>query len=76
MAVNTALTVISWFENLPKDEQPPRHIWHSADLVDKWFREVEKQRNSKYGGKGRRSSYDDADDVPMTRNEYAPPRPT
>jgi hypothetical protein len=51
------------------DEQPPRHIWFSADLVDKWFRDVEKKREAKYGGSGKRTSYDDAEDVPMSRNE-------
>jgi len=72
VAVNHALTVISWHENLPKDDQPPRSIWYSSELVDKWFRDVEKKRASEYGGKGkRRTSYDDADDVPMTRNEIA-----
>lgn len=76
VAVNHALTVISWHENLPKDEQPPRHIWHSAELVDAWFRDVEEQRESKYGGRGKRSSYDEADDVPMTGNELAPQRPS
>jgi len=72
VAVNHALTVLSWFENLPKEEQPPRHIWYSADLVDDWFRDVEKKRSAKYGNSGkRRSSYDEADDRPMTRNELA-----
>lgn len=72
VAVNQALTVISWHENLPKDEQPPRSIWHNGDLVDKWFRDVEKDRDAKYGNSGkRRSSYADADDVPMSSNEYA-----
>jgi len=74
MAMNHALTVISWHENLPKDEQPPRWIWHSGDLVDKWFRDVEDKRSDKYGGSGKRhTSYDDADDSPsgMTTNELA-----
>lgn len=72
MAVNHALTVISWHENLPKDEQPPRHIWHSVDLVDKWFRDVEEKRDAKYGNSGKkRTSYDEAEDVPMSRNELA-----
>lgn len=72
VALNHALTVISWHENLPREEQPPRHIWHSGDLVEKWFKNVEKERNSKYGNSGRKhSSYDDADDVPMTSNDLA-----
>lgn len=53
------------------DEQPPREIWHNPKKVDKWFRDVEEKRKSKYGGSGRKSSYDDADDVPMADNELA-----
>ena len=72
MAVNHALTVISWHENLPKEEQPPRTIWFSAELVDKWFRDVETKRESKYGNSGKsKSSYEEAEDVPMSRNELA-----
>ena len=69
VAVNTALMVISWHENLPKDEQPPRHIWWSADLLDEWFRNVEEERNSR--STTSRSSYDEADDVPMAGNVLA-----
>jgi hypothetical protein len=71
VALNHALTVISWHENLPKDEQPPRHIWWSGDLVAEWFADVEEQRNSRYGGKRKRSSYDEAEDVPMMDNDLA-----
>ncbi len=71
MAVNHALTVISWHENLPMEEQPPREIWHSPELVEDWFRDVEEKRKSKYDGGGRKSSYSDADDAPMASNELA-----
>ncbi len=67
VAVNTALMVISWHENLPRDEQPPRAIWWSGELLDEWFRNVEDERSSKSGSK-KRSSYDEADDVPMESN--------
>ena len=74
MAVNQALTVISWHENLPKDEQPPRSIWYSGDLVEEWFKDVEDKRSAKYGDSGKsRSRYEDADESPtgMTTNELA-----
>ncbi len=69
VAVNHALMVISWHENLPRDEQPPREIWWSAELLDEWFRNVEEDRSSRSSKK--RSSYEDADDVPMSGNVYA-----
>ncbi len=66
MAVNTALMVLSWHENLPRDEQPPREIWWSGELLDKWFKNVEDDRSSRSTKKS--SSYDDADDAPMSGN--------
>ena len=66
MPVNMALQVISWFENLPRKEQPPRSIWWSDRLLDAWFKNVEDDRNAMTG---KRSTYEDADDVPMMSNE-------
>ena len=67
IAVNEALSVLSWHENLPKDEIPPRHIWWSGDLLDEWFRTVDRKRKEKHGG--RQSTYDAADDAPMVGNK-------
>lgn len=67
-AITEALRVLSWFENLPEDEQPPRKLWHSDELLAEWFEEVELKR--KRGSTGRhKTSYEDADDVPMMGNE-------
>lgn len=60
--------MLSWFENLPEDEQPPRHIWHSDKLLSDWFEDVELKRKQKSSGK-HVSSYEDADDAPMMGNE-------
>jgi hypothetical protein len=62
------LTVLSWHEKLPKDEIPPRHIWWSGDLIDKWFEDVEKKRKAKTMPKGS-STFANADEVPMMGNE-------
>ena len=72
VAVNTGLTVISWAENLPEDEQPPRSIWWSEELLDSWFKDVRTRRDEKYGrSRSSRTSYQQADDVPMSDNELA-----
>lgn len=72
-AVNLGLSVISWHENLPAEEQPPRHIWWSEELLEQWFEGVRERRKERYGGTGSRSrsSYEQADDVPMADNELA-----
>lgn len=64
-AVSEALTVLSWFENLPDDEHPPRHIWWSEEMLSEWFRNVKRKRDKETG---KRSAYDEADDVPMSEN--------
>lgn len=61
--------MLSWYENLPEEEQPPRHMWHSEKRIGEWFDEVNRKRKDKYGGEKGSSSYEDADDVPMMSNE-------
>lgn len=70
-AIAEALTVLSWFENLPDDEQPPRHIWWSEDLIAEWFRNVKDARKKDSGGSGQKpeSSYERSENVPMSQNE-------
>lgn len=58
--------MLSWHENLPKDEIPPRNVWWSGELLDEWFEGVERRRKKKYSGTG--STYDRAEDSPMTGN--------
>lgn len=67
--LNEALTVLSWHEHLPKDEVPPRHIWWSPERIDAWFGKVQEDRDRKHGGSRKGSTYDNADDAPMTSNK-------
>ncbi len=59
--------ILSWHENLPKEEIPPRHLWWSGDLLENWFEEVEGKRKRKASGK--RSTYEAADEVPSMGNQ-------
>ncbi len=59
--------VLSWHENLPKEEIPPRHLWWSGDLLENWFTDVEAKRKRKSSGK--RSTYEAADEVPSMGNQ-------
>lgn len=58
--------ILGWFENLPKDEIPPRNIWWSGDLLDTWFEDVERRRNKK---SGKKSTYDEAEEAPSMGNQ-------
>lgn len=66
-AVNESLMVLSWHENLPKEEVPPRNIWWSGDLLDEWFEDVERRRKKKTSGK--QSTYEAAEDSPSMGNQ-------
>lgn len=61
--------VLSWHENLPKDEVPPRNLWWSGDLLDNWFEDVERRRKKKSSGK--KSTYEAADEVPSMGNQLS-----
>lgn len=59
-AVDHALRVLSWQENLPGDEMPPRWMWTLDWEIDKHFTIVESKRKSKYGGSSEDSESEDA----------------
>ncbi len=42
--------MLSWFENLTEEEQPPRHIWWSEKLLDKWIKDVIEKRKPQSSG--------------------------
>jgi hypothetical protein len=63
-AILTGLRLLS-YEELPKDERPPRDIWLDGDKLTAHFHEVERQRKEKYGIKT------DADDGDYEVNEAA-----
>jgi hypothetical protein len=40
------------FDELPKDERPPRRIWMDPDAMGEHWAKVERIRKEKYGGDG------------------------
>lgn len=66
MAVQHALHVLHWQENLSTDEMPPEWMWPFNDALDEWFDEVDARRRDRVGG---RDTYEDAPD--MMSNELA-----
>jgi hypothetical protein len=53
-AILAALNYLS-FNELPKDERPPKWMWLDGDKLDEWFKEVERLREAKYNGGGDQS---------------------
>lgn len=75
VAIEHALNVLTWYENLPKDEVPPEHLWEDGEGLEQWWASVEAKRDD--GGvatsRGRVDSDDGDGDQPsgMAENDYA-----
>lgn len=52
-AIRHALVILSW-EELPREERPPKRIWLDGDALREHFDRVEKARDERYrpGGSG------------------------
>lgn len=50
-AIRMALMFIS-FDELEKEERPPKHIWLDDEQLGEWFKAVEKRRKEKYSSDG------------------------
>jgi len=61
--IDHAHRILSWQENLSKEEQPPKWMWPHDDELVVWFDEVRMIREEKYGGGNDGGS--DRDDSPM-----------
>lgn len=44
MAIEQALNVLSWYENIPSDEVPPEHLWEDSEGLEQWWQWVEDKR--------------------------------
>lgn len=44
VAIEHALTVINWHENLPKEDIPPEYLWADSEGLELWWESVEARR--------------------------------
>lgn len=63
VALDHAVRVISWMENLAKDEMPPKWKWHLDWEIESHFLKVEEDRGNKYSG--------ETNDVDWEQNEFS-----
>lgn len=61
-AISQASLVLSWYENLPSSDMPPKWMWVLSDDLEEHFRQLREKRS------GGDSSEQPA---PMMQNEYA-----
>lgn len=79
MAIEHALNVLTWYENLQKEDVPPEYLWDDAEGLEQWWEMVEQRRQDGQGtdrlaGRSERSSESDGDDDQdpgMAENDYA-----
>jgi hypothetical protein len=57
-AIVRALLYLSW-EELPKEDRPPRKMWLDADELGAWFKAVERRRDEQYGTHNSSSGIED-----------------
>jgi hypothetical protein len=65
-AIEHALTILNWFENLPKNEVPPKHVWADPDGLELWWKKIEERRSE---GLPARPESDDDDGEVGTDND-------
>lgn len=41
-----AFTILSWLEHLPREDTPPRWMWHLDHELDAWFERVRERYES------------------------------
>jgi hypothetical protein len=63
VAIEHALTILGWFENLQKEEVPPEHIWEDGEGLDEWFASVKAKRDQEFGITDSSYQRGDPDDI-------------
>jgi hypothetical protein len=49
VAINHAMTIIDWQENLTKEEMPPEWMWHLDEEVATFLERVFRERRERMG---------------------------
>lgn len=72
IAIEHALRILNWQENLTKDECPPRWMWTLDWEIEEWFKKIQIERDRKYGTptKPGDPDYNDEGDEMFEENVY------
>ena len=46
VAIEHALTILSWHENLSPEEVPPEYLWEDSEGLEQWWASIEEKRKS------------------------------
>jgi hypothetical protein len=70
-AIEQAIRILSWQENLATDEMPPRWMWHLDWEIEGHFERVDAARNAKYASNASGSDHQIAEGSEWDENAYA-----
>lgn len=72
IAIEQALNILSWYENLPKEDVPPEYLWEDGEGLEMWWRTVEDRRNDGVETSRGHTDHDQDDQAPkMVENDVA-----
>ena len=75
VAIEHALQILNWHENLSKEDVPPEYLWEDARGLEQWWDDVRaRQEDGVATKRGRSSSRDDDDPTDsdeMVENDLA-----
>lgn len=72
MAIEQALTILSWYENLPEEERPPEYLWEDSQGLEMWWASVEAKRSDGVATNRGATDHAQDDQAPsMTENDHA-----
>jgi hypothetical protein len=70
VAIEQALLIISWRENLQRDETPPEYLWEDAKGLELWWGRVEDKRRDGFST-GSPDGSDDPESPDLVENDFA-----
>lgn len=77
VAIDHALIVLNWYENLQRDEVPPEYLWEDVEGLEQWWKDIEARREdgapTKRGSQITRNADDPSGDggTEMVENDLA-----
>lgn len=70
-AIEQAMRILNWQENLPSDEMPPRWMWSLDWELEVHFSDVERKREDRYNNPGSTSDSGETGEEVWDDNAYA-----
>jgi hypothetical protein len=47
VAIEQAISILGWYENLQKNEVPPEYLWEDSEGLEMWWNSLDERREAK-----------------------------